>query len=210
MIRLLLLLCLLASCVTSEGTRWEPTVGLGVQTAGSHSEEIWLSGAGAAEASRGSVEREMAELTFGVTHTTTDGEAAQRDWFAGVKLGFGELESSPSLGGGDTNLDELSIGGIWYLTANPSWTPYVSGWAVSSSPASPRLEDQFSLSLGAGVEVAMGPQFALYSELNYLDPLSDSDATGTVGTPPVPATGTRDYRGLALMFGIRARIGLTD
>ena len=26
----------------------------------------------------------------------------------------------------------------------------------------------------------MGPQFALYSELNYLVPLSDSDAKGTL------------------------------
>lgn len=211
----LLLLALITSCAATDGASWEPTVGLGVQTAGHHIETAWLSSAETAQAGKSSVDRELAELTFGVTRMAGEGEQARPDWFAGVKLGFGDLESSERFDfGGDQNLDELSVGGLWYLTSNPVWTPYLSAWAVSSRPGSSDLDAQTSLALGAGVEVAMGPQFGLYAELDYLDPLSDSDATGTLrnlaDTEDLPASGARSYRGLALMFGIRARIGLTD
>ena len=207
---------LLASCASNGGTRWEPTVGLGLQTWGNHSEEVQLSSAETALAGRASVDRDVAELTFGVTHSTVAGEAIRKDWFAGVKLALGELDSSDrfNFGGDGENVDELALGGMVYLTDNATWTPYASAWGVFTNPASPNLDTQTSLALGTGVELAMGPQFALYSELNYLVPLSDSDAKGTLpnlaGDADLPASGTRDYSGLALMFGIRARIGLTD
>ena len=120
---------LLASCASSGGTRWEPTVGLGLQTWGNHSEEVQLSSAETALAGRASVDRDVAELTFGVTHSTVAGEAIRKDWFAGVKLALGELDSSDrfNFGGDGENVDELALA-CAHITREAAVEPATLEW----------------------------------------------------------------------------------
>jgi hypothetical protein len=185
-------LCLASSCtVLPEGHSWQPTLGIDRTVADDYELEVDISGLGSAS---GDVEYTATQVEFGATRIDETGDRPKKVEFAGLRIGFGELE----LDGVAADLLEISGWGRWYLGQSPSIQPFVSLWSVLSDLDDPLSDTpQLGLRFGGGAEVPITEALAFRGEVDYLIPLlAAEDETGLAES---------EGSGLAVRLGVSFR-----
>jgi hypothetical protein len=138
-----LALFLATSCTAlPEGQVWQPTFGIDRTVVDNYELEVDVSGFGSASAD---VDYTLTQVELGATRVDESGEAPKKIEFAGVRVGFGELE----IDGTAADLIEISGGGRWYFSQSESVQPFFSFWSVLSDLDDP-LSDSPQLGLRLG------------------------------------------------------------
>jgi hypothetical protein len=207
---LLATLCL-SACEAPAGQEWKPTIGLSTAVSAGYELETEATG----PSLNGLLyffdvldgDLSMTEIELGQTLVTADYERTIKHQFYGIKIGSGE--ASTSGGTLSADLDEFSVGGIFYFDKGTDLVPFCSIFTTASKLDIDELGIEPSIlgiRLGGGFEFSINKSAVITLGADYLIPLRSGEviyAGDGLGFGEDVTPLAFELSGLAVRLGIR-------